>query len=440
MFYILIIIAVFFTYIAWLQEKNLVNPVSLFNLSWLFSLLLAKWNPYGLYEVHDATYLYSLVGLFCFDIFSFFTLYLYKNQKSIIKNNDFKDFSINIKPIITYQWFLILFLSVPFSKALTYFLNGGWMGIRTINSEGDFEKLIFTSTPMVMLYRNLLVHPGIIATITLLSTLVFLDKIKLKQLFPSLILIVMTVILSSGRMIIYRYILIFYLSFLTVRTLTKKKMEKKTLRMIAFFIVIALIAIISITDERSISDSGNTIERTIQTIIIYFSGSIFYFDQILFNPANFDVGTTLEFGKIFFGGIIDFFATFLSFFFDIKIDTSIEATSIIGIAHSIGPNIMYNAFPTVYYFFAKDFGFIFGFLELSIVSVIVSEIYIKMKKSHSIFWASLYIIIAYLVVNLVLWWDLLRLEFWFGIIQLILLLNITAKRKSKKKKFESDEV
>ena len=434
--------AIVFSFLGYRQSKTLFNPIMIFNTWWLICITIAYINPYALFPVTNEAYLYFFLGMLSFDIASVLTLSLPHKKKSIEFFNNkiketFKKKEINTKLFLEIQWILVIVILPYAIKAINRFIAYGWMGMR---GGGTASDPLFHSTVEIQIYRNLLVLPCYFSCTVLASILFASGKLKIRQMIPTLILVIFQVFITSGRLDQYRFIIFMVFAFGCCRNIENNKKIVKKVKNNKRFLVVLLIAIIAlainVSGVRSLTIENDLLSQSIKTMIIYLTGSLHYFSITLSNPDSYGLNGPLFYGMGFIGSIWDTFATFCSFFLHIKIATSSDVTFYIDSPNYIGNGIYYNAFPTMYYIFIRDLGPIGVILETSIFSIICSKIFLWFKMKKNTISLSFYIIFIYLMINSVLWWELKRVELLFAILHLCWIVPLIEKKSNSKFKGE----
>jgi oligosaccharide repeat unit polymerase len=222
---------------------------------------------------------------------------------------------------------------------------------------------------------------------------------------------------------------IFFVAAYFMSIKKENKGQPKRKRNIRIIVASSIVVFIIVTMGRGIS-GDNLVVNLFKTIFLYFSGGIHIFSNVLSNQVEFGL-ENLTYGLASFSGFVSLFTTFTYVFLGIPSDgpfnTSIIQSYLSGNIQ-IGESTYMNAFPTMFYYFIRDFGF-FG---LFFMSLFFSSIILLIFKSHrrNNFLASIvYIYICYLLIMTVCWWEPQRTEFWSSLFHLLWLSQIFLARK-----------
>lgn len=335
------------------------RPLFLFNLWWSFWVVISKLNILNFFTVSESTYSLISSSLVIFNLFFILSASLsivpfkfsvgggYSQLKHVGLALSIGHFIITLI-LFAHLLGLIDFDFSKYWKARYFYYN--------IPLPGSGEGIsLFPSSLFAGLYQ-------IYSSILMLFFLIFLSKNYQKGIFFILVCISMFCILTTGRdIIIYLFVLLIF-SYKTNALL-------KNYKLILFLIII--LSVISLYR----SDGALMV---IYAAISYFTGSIVYLDILLQGYQEPLTGYYL--GEV----VASQLAPSVYKFFGI-----ISGQSSISPFLSIGKELMeytqvsddspfynyYNALPTWYYFFFRDFGYFGSYIYLAIIGAILGVMY-----------------------------------------------------------------
>ncbi len=310
------------------------NYVLVFNIWWLFWLLISYLNIGEFYPIDDRTYWYIYSGLI------FFNLSLY-----FVKRNSFNRID-SMRPMGLSVLFM---LEILYLLALLYYL------FRMYNIVDMFEeywkvRFIYFGIPFGGITEKLFGMPlethlfnllKMFNLVNFLVALVELDTKKYGRLYLVIFNMFLFGILSGGRDFI-AYIMIFGIYAF------KKKLIFKYFK----YILLMCVAVLFMTFLR---EGG--LSKVYMAVVTYFTGAISYFDYLLNNDNG-----VRYYGELTFSSILaplSFFLRTLGFNAAMSgmSEVGIELMKFVQLSDTNSFYKLYNALATSFYWQFKDFGY-----------------------------------------------------------------------------------
>jgi len=398
----------------------------MFNAIWIFVIFLVGINVNNLYVPTTKALTLIFIGLICFNLPFTVELFLKTNKgrHSKITSTD-KNKHNKAKSIIFLLQIFVLIAMLPLLlRVISIVLTQGYEVVRYAytNPKSEYSFLSFIEANIYIYY---VIFPLLYATS--LYTVFFwsIGAIRKKNI---MLMIINTSVLTfiSGERTHYFALLVFFLAaFFISRSMNKRKQNKRS-RNIVLLVLIVLVAFVVVTVGRGISNQS-IIRKLSDTVVLYFSGGVHIFSITISNPTNYGLDK-LTYGLASFSGLASLITTFTYVIFGIP-KTGPFNTSDIQLYISgniqIGESTYMNAFPTMYYYFIRDFGYM-GVIILPIIfSTFILYLY-KLYGERHVLASIMYLYITFLIVMTVNWWEPQRTEFWsttFYIIAISLLIS-----------------
>lgn len=338
--------------------KKISNPIVFFNLIWTFLILVSLLSITGINVASDNVYKMFLLGgvtfnvvlsiLYALNMF-FFKNKMPKPKKHIIGND--------VKVIIIVALNMLM---------LFYYIYKAFVVLRTAGAYGNYEEIRtyyystenFTSSfeyiMVIYLFDPMLYVDNVFASVNLFER-------RYSMAINILIIanLILRTIISGGRMILFEFaacIVITYFAFYLpyIKKSLNRNKHKGNLGII-FVVFMSLLIAAYITQLRGGQDKTLS-QNVYSTLISNFTGSFSFF-SVLDGYRKYLSGFRF---RTIFAGIIDPIYMLLHF---VKLSNSEIAQNSIGAVlsgfYTIGDHY-YNAMPTMYYFFATDFGRVLG--------------------------------------------------------------------------------
>ena len=172
-------------------------------------------------------------------------------------------------------------------------------------------------------------------------------------------------------------------------------------------IAIAIIALVGVTIQRH-KVVGNIFESILNIVAGYFCCGPALLQVMLKNPVSSGI-STWHWGQAIFGGLLGCInyilqiVTFKRVYLNLY-DTQAYAAEF----YAVGAHQSMNAYPTWYYYFMQDFGYLGVVLITAIIAGISVRIYLKAKREPSINNQLAYFYVLHVILFASVWWELRR--------------------------------
>lgn len=419
------------------RTKDILFPGCFFNLIWAIVFFLDLFNFSELYEVRVFTYVIILIGF----IFINVPMLLFIESKdsfmrySIIRSN--ANLTLNRGSVLLIVQFVLLIAMIPLAIKMNSIAENFATRRSIYASNSDFFMTNFE--------RYVYIYFGIFPAITAQALLVFLLYLKnsfvnnfqmYAHLTLAILLIALEVSTNGGRMAVLNVFFYFFLAYgfskysdkffygadSCKRNNTKKKMYR--------FFAVVLIVGIWLTTLRSANES-NELEYSLRMIARYFTIGPRLLEKALENPGLFGL-EDYAFGGITFAGFSEILRVLFSLI-GVKFDGFFaSAQQYMNFYYEIGPNIQANAFPTMYYYFLRDFGFVGVIIEPFLIGLFFLFVYIRASNKTNILSYTLFFMIINIAVYSACWWPYYRPENIVSCLYILLLAKLSGiefKRK-----------
>ncbi|GHZ93423.1 hypothetical protein VCSRO177_2251 [Vibrio cholerae] len=339
------------------------RPLFLFNVWWTFWVSISLINILNFYVVSDLIYFLITFSVIVFNLFYIFSSTLkiaifrssYGNGYGIIKRIGLLYGFIYVS-ITSYLIIKSLFL-INFDLSQYWQVRFFYFGIPLPGE--DISVSMFPSPLFAWCYQ-------VCSSLVLFFFLVFLSKYDVRCIVYMLFCVTLFCILTSGRdIIIYLFVYLVY-SFKT------SSMARNYMPILLLCIVVLLISIYR----------SNGLLMVFYAAISYFTGSIVYLDTMISTSQS----------HVFYFGEVVFSQVFTIFYKVFELASGVEAVPpFLKIGHElmefsqISDNSpfynYYNALPTWYYFFFRDFSY-FGFIFYpAIIGLLIGVVYKSLSCS-----------------------------------------------------------
>ena len=411
-----------------------------FNLWWVCIIIMFIATRDNYYDITTAVWTYIIIGNIAINIASLF----YKGAigeksfsfGSFLKQTDVEDVIwVNVGNKIYIVQFIFFIVMIPLLiKALPTVLSGGFGTIRQVYVGVGGEA--FMTTIERIIYIHFIVFPGVTACNLIQANLWSKGLMPLRKMWIAILNVGVITIITGARTWLFSLVIYMLAAYLINSSFVKKlstKEYKRIRRNILLIILVSFFAFVFITSQRSMGYGRTTRENFIDTISVYFTGGIKLFDLTLSSPTSFGLMDRMH-GLSFIGGLLSVFQLILmyipgigSFFYGDLISNQVQ--QFVTGYYAIGKSVSMNAFPTMYYYFMRDFG-VLGILFGGCVFGWLITWATTRSRRNNIHFSLIYCICMYLVIFSVCWWDPYRMEFWTIIIQ-VLFWEYYARRKSQ---------
>ena len=414
--FIIILLAFCGCYASYAKYHSVLHPIFLYNALWFIVIIVLQINTMEWYPLGNDVYAVLLVGLISFDFGGVLIGYGTINKSSIYLNTyteEYEDDEIDYRKVgnrlLMIQLVLTL-ISIPlFFRGLSYVQRYGMSVMRNIFANGVEEGY------MTAAERILFLHLGIFPAMQTCSFIqVFLwakGKIKGWNLIVSIIDLVIVVVSTVGRWEVFYFALAMLCAYMLNKRTSDSGMsigkQKKIRRRIRVIIAIAIIALAGVTIQRH-KVVGNIFESILNIVAGYFCCGPALLQVMLKNPVSSGI-STWHWGQAIFGGlfgcinyilqIVTFKRVYLNLY-----DTQAYAAEF----YAVGAHQSMNAYPTWYYYFMQDFGYVGVILVTAIIAGISVRIYRKARREPSINNQLAYFYVLHVILFASIWWELRR--------------------------------
>ena len=398
----LVVVSVCTLIIAFILFNTLYNPVTLYVAPFSVCALLAATGLFGIYQPADTTLCIITLSIFGFSIGIVISKELF-NKASGAAGPDNSSISVdwdalNVDKALIVLCCIATLISVFFlSKTVPELMNGQGL---------EYVKFQYSNAEGATLFstRELLLFQWIVTPIFHVAFIVFaynLSRLRLDlaALLLSIVGMIVIVLVSGGRNAVFVFLVICIMGVLCSEDRKSIwSIIEKLPRIFKIAVVVAVIALIYITQERSLSDDAGILEN----VFFYFAGAIRYLDYILAHPSIFSIGNEPFFGRCVFGFLanpIDLICSVV-FGYDYQgTDSIISEAAALYIPFS--KELSGNALCTCIYPFIRDFGALGIFIGPALYGILASFVWARAfptKASGLPVWKCVWIYFAYCLV------------------------------------------
>ncbi|MBO4601337.1 MAG: oligosaccharide repeat unit polymerase [Bacilli bacterium] len=393
MIQLLLVILIIFLVSSIIIEKNLFNPLTIFNGIWLIVTFFAYLKLYKMIDYSNKSIVIIMIGTLCFN-FGYLLTKIIHTKRNKMTNNDLE--TTRNSYIYNYNWTLIrillsfaIILNILLSVKVTHLILNGvsYSSIRAMYyAYWDVEPLIKSGAIFTIFDFTS------VAVLTICMPIVILSFFERKTDKISLILLIVLLVLfvycTAGRTMILKLLI----SILILLFIKYKNINKSILLKILMVFVVGISLILTSTFIRN----RNT-KNSVPTLYSYLGSPIPIFSHMIDYVDNENIRLH---GYSSFYGLYQFTEK-ISVLTQHKFKNSDYLDSIIIKPASTWINVFkvnhhnYNAFATMYYNLYLDYGFISVIIISILYGIFATHFYIKLKeyqnKRHIVF----YIIICY---------------------------------------------
>lgn len=417
------VIAIIMGYLSIIVFKHLFNPIVVFNISWILVINISSFALFNLYKPTEVVYIMAILLIFVFNI----TCLLIKGK---IKKTNMKNFNskVNYRFIKILNYFGIIYLFPATIKSINIFLNQGATAVRTAMVDGSLG----IESTFEWIITSWIVSPIFNATIIISIILYIFDNRNTKLIYVSLIDLILYTITFGGRWLILRFIIIILFSLALSYHLKKNMLKelRKIKRKLYLFLGIGVSVLVYITSQRGFEND------VIRTMVIYFTGSLNYFNQHIKLTPNINH----LYGTAFFSGLLDFPLLIFQSLFGLEM---IRPAEYVGQFTSpniiIGDGIIYNGFGSALLDFWLDFGVFGAVIDGIILAVIVMIVYKLIYKANVRVY-SMYIFILMILVITPIKWEFDLQWSWMTIFFILLFTTNKSIKVRKRRDYEKENM
>ena len=416
--WIILISLIILFLLMWNQTRDIMFPGCIFNLVWIFVVILYIFNFGNLYEVNTKTYLLIYLGLICINVPYLFSSNRYGHYyRQYSKKRVGYALSYGNTNVFLFIQIVLIIAMIPFTIKMVSV--GESLGLRRQLFSTNYEDIMTYPERLIYIYFG--VFPGISAQNIITTLILFKGRAskgyKAIHSLLALTLIILRIVTDGGRMIVVDTIIcVFLAACFTVEwkktRLDFKKAREQSIvkRRVTVIVIIAAVVSLAITMSRS-SGVVSPIVYSLRMISRYFTIGPRLLEHAINKPVSFGLNDW-SWGGIFWGGLLEIPRSFLAVL-GVKMPSFFTiAQQEMGNYYPIGPGINSNAFPTMFYYFMKDMG-IFGVLFESLLFGCLSvRIYGKLNRSPSNLYLGLFYLVLIVIAYGMCWWPLYRPEYY----------------------------
>lgn len=388
---LLLLYALFVLLVTKMRKGRYLSCCSVFTTIWSFCLFVSSFGLYGLYVPSTAVYIMSIVAMVVFLLVDL----LYDGRK----NEEVTDGALEIGGHF-YKWRLVALnvicfaFSVPYLQvAQKYAEQNGLVALRAATPEE-----IGQNTAIALIFQWICL-PLFTVTIIYAAILFAMKKIDVLLLIFAVVDTYIYSMSYGGRYIIAKFLFYFVAAVIIVNRGSIGRILKRN-KSIILLAVIALIALVLITKNRSLSGMGWW-----GNIVAYFTGSFGFLSVLL--EKNF-AHRALGFGYYTFGSPLNLIMAASKVLFDVEYLGSDTAFSSYAADYlKIGEHVSYNSLPTFLYAFVLDYGvqlFWIGVVIFSFFSIFFEKRFYRKKTIASM---AMFMFVLFNVFDSVLVYDYL---------------------------------
>lgn len=351
-------------------DKHFYNPITLFNLIWLMSIILLVFGlNYGIDMPTEKAFLITIIGLISFNMASFImTLNKRKTAFSFGRKSGYFDPRINV-PLL--KFFIVLTLVLSFMRYATVAMQllRGETNFAIIREEFFESNIHFIDAFFIFPMRYALI-------VCLASCFIKKEILELgkKYYIAMFVIIALTFLSSGGRSILVNglYVILCAVGIYSTNHHILFKTKLKILLITIAFISL----VVFVTSNRSWSFMSlgyeSVLERNLITFVSYFSGGIVYLGKVI-SSTSLECST---YGLITIHGFL--YPLYIILGYMGLFDTPqfiIDYNQLSNEVVIIGNGIPFNAFMTAFGSFYADFGFSGVFIYSALFSIITISVY-----------------------------------------------------------------
>lgn len=439
---VLAILAFACAIVAYADYHSVLHPVFLFNVLWFCVTLILLINTMGWYAINNVVYGILLLGLISFNVGGVLIGYgTLKDVHTIRKSYTecrCTENKINYKNVgnkLILIQIILTVVSIPlFLRGLQYISNYGMSQMRNIFSDG------VTNGYMTATERVFYIHLGIFPAMQACSYIqIFLwvkGKIKGRQLFFSVIDLLIIVISTAGRWEIMYFALAMLCAFMLNRKLgdsdTSKRKQKKLQKSVKLLIGIACVALALVTIQRH-KVTSNIVSTGLNVVAKYFCCGPALLQVALNNPVDAGI-SKWHFGLASFSGLLDVVSYCIKIVSLKKIDLIFyNPQEYMSTFFEVGEMQKMNAYPTWYYYFMQDFGYLGVIFFSMIIGGISVKIYQLVKKNPNLQNQLIYFYMLHVILFSSIWFELRRADIIATILHNLWILPLIGVVKVRKK-------
>ena len=411
----IIIVCIGLSCIAFIIEKRVYNPITVFTTIWATIVAFASMQLFGLYEASSDSYKIILISIIFFSIGAFVA---YTKKKTIRIKNVYttkikKQEYFSYKRMYILGCIIMVYMLVQAFGVYTLLQEGFSMfDIRSslqgysMNAEYVTSRLriLRTGTWPNRIY-DWIILPGLYSMVLITCMDLIIGKRDKKLLFITVLNVILKVYSEGTRILLFNIGV--YLVFLVLILGKKLTMSKKTKRYIRFGIILLIIGLIFVSNIRL-----QTMKKSIwEEIYLYFSCTIPLWDK-WYNILK--QNQVYTYGAASLYGLIQIPVLFSEYFIPVtwyrNAMVLINQTEIFFKIRTASYSTSYNAFTTMFYYFYLDGGILGCIIGSLVFGFVCGYTYVRLKRKMETgdYLRSMYI---YLVLVLFMVMSFIRFSF-----------------------------
>lgn len=376
--YVLLLVVSFI--LTKIKTNKYLHINTIYTVLWFFVLFFSMNNNLGLLKPRIEIYLLVLVSAVIFNV-----MYLFSYKKVKMGKIDYSRFNINTKKIVLLNIIAYILFFPSIISAIKLIISSG---LNLVLIRNTIYVGITESTNAGISSIFLRTIPTAIFNFTEIMSAYYLVKKENKKIvIMGFVDLIVGTLIFGGRNFLLNYIIFYFFNYIN-NTDKKLKLKKR-------YILVLIIILFLVTSNRDVSNIS-----FIQTIILYFAGSLSFLELILSNPLSYGLNVK-HYGNLTFGFIVEPIVLLLKTLFrlDIKVPSyyfNVYAQKFVNIGSS--RISLYNNNTTFWYPFMLDFGFKFAIVGAIIFFMIICFVTNK-KNSGNLKYYFIYIYLSSVVIN-----------------------------------------
>lgn len=376
---------------GWIKEKNIYNPLILFNGFISCISILASLQLFGMNPTSNKTYFVNILGLVGFLIGVIICDTFYKNNSTNIINNEYKKkYILNKNIVILAIMIMIIYSSYRFIQIVPLLLSGySFDYIRMVYFGTEIMGIeVSNISSVIEIYLNLPLLYAI-APIIVIEIISNKKKADKKLIFLFIIWLSLSILISGGRTILYIIGMECVICFIIFNK--NFKLNTKTKFRISFFIIAAIVFMYYMSINRK--SNGQSYEF-LKTLYTNFTGAM---PHMSYRFETINIESNYTYGFTLFSGILRPIMLLYKFVVGVYPEVyqnTLDIGSQLQTAIDLGNNMTFNAYVTPFFYFYYDLGYIGVLLDSIIYGMVCEWFYIKMKKNYSNINIAFYLLIV----------------------------------------------
>lgn len=407
---IFLILTLCFSIYTLMKFKSVINPFFLFNLVWTIVLLLSQLNLYDLLPPSDLVMSIVFTGILSFNVPVLFV----REKRRVEQTKVFVYNRVTIVLALAATVIVSIYFGMKSYDSLIYLLSGGSLSeIRNLYFDTNYGS----RNDIEYYFENFIAIPFLYAAFTY-SSQYYKNKILNKYiLYISLISIMLYSIYSGGRFVLLNILIILFVIY--HRKFTFKKM-------IPIIVLVSFIFLLSIFRSGIEAEDYNYLDF-FKTTVIYYTGSLSYVSEIF---RTFSTIGKQDILVNTFGGFIFPFVVFgraLNVFSYPEVFnhfTYFTTTQL-----RIGEGVYFNAFPTMFFSFFLDGGYILVSLYSILFSVISWKLYNLSNFTKYSYLSGTFALFSIQIINSSIKWLFFSPSFALSLIYLLMFYFFVGKER-----------